>query len=103
MDSRLAVYLASLPPNCAQRQRSPLAGTAAPDGSFWQQVRAAGLVRRSGTLLRVPALETVFLFASWAAVGSGALSGRVDRGWLAAWALCLGTVVALRAAARSSE
>ncbi len=81
----------------------PLAGTAAPSGSFWQQVRAAGLVWRSGTLLGVHALETVFLFASWAAEGSGALSGRVDKGWLAAWALCLATVVLLRAAARSSE
>ncbi len=103
MDARLAAYIASLPPNGAQQHGFPLAGTAAPSGSFWQQVRAAGLVWRSGTLLGVHALETIFLFASWAAVGSGALSGRVDRGWLAAWALCLGTVVALRAAARSSE
>src|SRR5437660_4454267 len=103
MDSRLAAYIASLPPNGVQRPLFPLAGTAVPSGSFWQQVRAAGLVWRSGTLLGVHALETVFLFASWAAVGSGALSGRVDKGWLAAWALCLATVVLLRAAARSSE
>jgi len=103
MDSRLAAYLASLPPSGAQRPRLPLAGTAAPGGSFWQQVRAAGLVWRSGKLLGAHALETIFLFASWAAVGSGALSGRVDRGWLVAWALCLATVVVLRAAARSSE
>ena len=103
MDSRLAAYIASLPPNGVQRPLFPLAGTAAPSGSFWQQVRAAGLVWRSGTLLGVHALETVFLFASWAAEGSGALSGRVDKGWLAAWALCLATVVLLRAAARSSE
>jgi len=54
-------------------------------------------------LLGAHALETIFLFASWAAVGSGALSGRVDKAWLAAWALCLATVVVLRAAARSSE
>jgi len=103
MDSRLAAYIASLPPNGVQRPLFPLAGTAAPSGSFWQQVRAAGLVWRSGTLLGVHTLETVFLFASWAAVGSGALSGRVDKGWLAAWAMCLATVVLLRAAARSSE
>src|SRR2546430_2291901 len=96
MDSRLAAYIASLPPNGVQRPLFPLAGTAAPSGSFWQQVRAAGLVWRSGTLLGVHALETVFLFASWAAEGSGALSGRVDKGWLAAWALCLATVVLLR-------
>src|SRR6266550_3524897 len=83
MDSRLAAYIASLPPNGVQRPLFPLAGTAAPSGSFWQQVRAAGLVRRSGTLLGVHALETVFLFASWVAVGSGALSGLPARlrGW----------------------
>ena len=103
MDSKLAAYIASLPPNGGGRLLAPLAGTAAPSGSFWQQVRAAGLVWRSGTLLGVHTLETVFLFASWAAVGSGALSGRVDKGWLAAWALCLATVVLLRTAARSSE
>ncbi len=103
MDSRLAAYIASLPPSGAQLPRFPLAGTAAPCGSFWQQVRAAGLVWRSGKLLGAHALETIFLFASWAAVGSGALSGRVDKGWLGAWALCLATVVVLRATARSSE
>jgi ATP-binding cassette subfamily B protein len=103
MDARLAGYIASLPPSGAQRQRFPLAGTAAPSGSFWQQVRAAGLVWRSGGLLGVHALETIFLFASWAAVGSGALNGRVDKAWLVAWALCLATLVVLRGAARSSE
>lgn len=103
MDSRLAAYLASLPPSAAQRQSSPLAGTAAPSGSFWQQVRAAGLVWRSAALLGAHALETIFLFASWAAVGSGALSGRVDKTWLTAWALCLATVVVMRVVARSSE
>ena len=103
MDARLAGYIASLAPSGAQRQRFPLAGTAAPSGSFWQQVRAAGLVWRSGGLLGVHALETIFLFASWAAVGSGALNGRVDKAWLVAWALCLATLVVLRGAARSSE
>src|SRR5947208_15928153 len=103
MDSRLAAYISYLAPNGVERPLVPLAGTAAPSGSVWQQVRAAGLVWRSGTLLGVHALETVFLFASWVAVGSGALSGRVDKGWLAAWALCLATVVLLRTAARSSE
>src|SRR6266550_5219662 len=62
MDSKLAAYIASLPPNGGSRMLAPIAGTAAPSGSFWQQVRAAGLVWRSGTLLGVHALETVFLF-----------------------------------------
>jgi ATP-binding cassette subfamily B protein len=103
MDSRLAAYIASLPLDSAQRQRFPFAGTATPCGSFWEQVRAAGLVGRAGALLGAHVLETIFLFASWAAVGSGALSGRVDKAWLAAWALCLATVAVLRAATRSSE
>lgn len=103
MDAKLAAYIASLPPNGGARLLAPLTGTAAPSGSFWRQLREVGFVGRSGTLLGLHGLETIFLFASWAAVGSGALNGRVDKGWLVAWTLCLATVVVLRATARSSE
>src|SRR5260370_8420800 len=78
MDARLAGYIASLPPSGAQRQRFPLAGTAAPSGPFWQQVRAAGLVWRSGGLLGVHPLETLFLFPIWSALGSAPLIRPVD-------------------------
>ena len=101
MDARLAAYIASLPANGASRL--PVPKSAAPSRSFWKQVCATGLAWRAGALLGAHALETLFFFASWIAVASGALSGRVDKAWLAAWALCLATVVMLRAASRSLE
>ena len=71
--------------------------------SFWQQMRAAGLVSRLGVLLGTHGLEIALVFASWAFLGSGALSGRLDYAWLAAWALCLASTVPLRAASRWLE
>jgi ATP-binding cassette subfamily B protein len=66
-------------------------------------MRAAGLVSRLGVLLGTHAFEIALVFASWAFLGSGALSGRLDYAWLAAWALCLASTVPLRAASRWLE
>ena len=49
------------------------------------------------------AFEIALVFASWAFLGSGALSGRLDYAWLTAWALCLASTVPLRAASRWLE
>ena len=75
MDGRLAAYVASLPAQPGQEQTDPLAGTAPPWVSFWEQLRTAGLIWRLGALLGTHALETGLLLASWAFAGSGALSG----------------------------
>jgi ATP-binding cassette subfamily B protein len=103
MNSRLANWVASLPTRHAGELADPLAGATAPIGSFWLQLRSAGLIWRFGALLSAHALETAFLFASWAAVGSGVLSGRTDIAWLGAWALCLATIVPLRALSKWLE
>jgi len=63
------------------------------------QLRASRLEWQAAALVAVHLLETLVMLASWACVGYGALSGRLDAGWLAAWALALGTSVPLRAAA----
>jgi ATP-binding cassette, subfamily B, bacterial len=56
------------------------------------------LLWRAFTLLAVHLSETLLLLGSWACVGVGALAGRLDAGWLAAWALALGSTVPLHAA-----
>ena len=61
------------------------------------------MIWRCGALLGARGLATGVLLASWAFAGTGALSGRLDRGWLAAWALCLATTVPLRVGARWLE
>jgi ATP-binding cassette subfamily B protein len=64
-----------------------------------RELRATGVVRRLALLLVVHAVSYVLFLASWWVVGRGALQGRFEAGWLAAWALLLGTGVPLRAAA----
>ena len=103
MDSRLAAYIAVLPPQPGQGPADSLDGKLWPEVSFWQQMRTAGLVSRLGVLLGTHALEIALVFASWAFLGSGALSGRLDYAWLTAWALCLASTVPLRAASRWLE
>jgi ATP-binding cassette subfamily B protein len=103
MDSRLAAYIAVLPPRPGQGSADSLDVRVWPGIPFWQQMRSAGLVARLAALLGTHALETALLLASWAFLGSGALSGRLDRGWLAAWVLCLASTVPLRATSRWLE
>src|ERR1700690_1471348 len=103
MDSRLAAYIAVLPPPPGQSPADSLGVKLWPPLSFWRQMRAAGLVSRLGVLLATHGLEVALVFASWAFLGSGALSGRLDYAWLTAWALCLASTVPLRAASRWLE
>jgi len=103
MDARLATYLTDLPSRSGNEATDPLAGTASSGVAFWRQLRATGLIWRFGTLLGMHGFETGLLLASWAFLGSGALSGRLDGGWLAAWALCLASTVPLRIATRWQE
>ncbi len=103
MDKRLAAYIAVLPPPPGKNPVDSLDIKVWPAVSFWHQMRAAGLVSRLSALLCTHALETALLLASWAFLGSGALSGRSDYAWLTAWALCLASSVPLRAASRWLE
>ena len=48
-------------------------------------------------LLVVHGVESLLLLGSWACVGFGALSGRLEPAWLAAWTLALATTVPMQA------
>jgi ATP-binding cassette subfamily B protein len=67
-----------------------------PGASMWRQVRQARLL---GPLLGFIGAHTAQYFLwllSWGLVGRGALEGRLDQGWLLAWALLLLTMVPLQ-------
>jgi ATP-binding cassette subfamily B protein len=97
MSAALAPYLDRLKPAAPDRSDGVVAGESTLDG-FLVDLRAAGLPWRVFTLLAVHLSETLLMLGSWACVGLGALTGRLDAGWLAAWALALGSTVPLRAA-----
>jgi len=97
MSAVLAPYLDRLGPAAPDRSDGAVVGESTYDG-FLAELRAAGLPWRVFTLLAVHFSETLLLLGSWACVGLGALTGRLDAGWLAAWALALGSTVPLHAA-----
>lgn len=68
-----------------------------PGSDFVHQLREAGLLRRAFIFVGAHLLEYLALIAAWMAIGQGALTGRVEFGWLAAWACLLATIVPLRA------
>ena len=97
MSAVLAPYLDGLRPPAADRSDGAVAVESTYD-SFLGELRAAGLPWRAFMLLTVHLSVTLLLLGSWACVGLGALTGRLDAGWLAAWALALGSTVPLHAA-----
>jgi ATP-binding cassette subfamily B protein len=68
-----------------------------PGGSPWREARRAGLPRYAGWMIAAHALQHALLLLSWWMLGQGVFSGRLDRGWLLAWALVLLTVAPFRA------
>ncbi len=64
--------------------------------SLVRQLRAAGVHTRLLGLLLAFGAAYVLEIWSWALIGGAALDGRLDWGWLAAWALLLMTLVPLR-------
>jgi ATP-binding cassette, subfamily B, bacterial len=103
MDPRLAAYISLLPKSLHPSGADTLTDTAAPGVHFGKQVAAAGLVGRFAGLAAAHVAGTFFLFGSWAFVGYGALSGRLDLGWITGWALCLVSTIPLQAFVRSLE
>jgi ATP-binding cassette subfamily B protein len=101
MDARLDAYLAQLP--VAEAVPDATAAAAHPGTPFGAQLRSIGIIRRGLALVGARAGETCLIAAAWAFIGSGALSGRVNGGWLMAWALCLATTWPLRLASRWLE
>jgi ATP-binding cassette subfamily B protein len=68
-----------------------------PGGSPWREARKAGLPRYAGWMIVSHAVQHALLLLSWWMLGQGVFSGRLDRGWLLAWALVLLTVAPFRA------
>jgi ATP-binding cassette subfamily B protein len=66
-------------------------------GSFWAAVKRARLRGRAGVLVGAHLVQHALLLLSWWVLGLGVLQGRLDRAWLAAWALLLVTLIPFRA------
>ena len=96
MDGRLADYVSALRRSestrvGADQQTEPISITAT--------IRSRRFVTGVLALLGVHALQIGFTFAGWAFIGAGALSGRVDRGWIIGWTLCIASAGICRLAA----
>jgi ATP-binding cassette, subfamily B, bacterial len=74
-----------------------------PGSSIWRQVRYANLARRLLVLIGAHTGQYLLWLLSWWVVGRGALEGRLDWGWLLAWALLLLTMVPFRLLATWSQ
>lgn len=96
MSATLAPYLEALTPEVADPSGQDVPGESSQ--GFVGGIRSAGLHRQACALFAVHVLETLLLLGSWGCIGLGALTGRLDPGWLAAWALALATAVPLHAA-----
>jgi ATP-binding cassette subfamily B protein len=68
-----------------------------PGSAFVHQLKESGLFRRAFVFAGAHLLEYFALLAAWIAIGQGALSGRIDFGWLSAWACLLATAIPFRA------
>jgi ATP-binding cassette subfamily B protein len=67
-----------------------------PSAPFALQLRESGLFARGFELALLHIAIQLLSLLSWWLVGKGALEGRLDRGWLLAWALLLATLAPLR-------
>src|SRR5579872_2303096 len=67
-----------------------------PGASFWRQFREMKLPGRLFALAAAHLAEYLLWIGAWWMIGQAALQGRLDRGWLAAWALMLVTLAPVR-------
>ena len=68
----------------------------APSTGFWRQLRQARIPRRLGWMLGLFATVYGLELFSWGLIGSAALNGQLDMGWMAAWVLLVLSLVPLR-------
>ncbi len=69
-----------------------------PGSHAWTELRECGGVRLLGGFLGTHVAQYCVWLGSWWLIGRGALQGRLDPGWLAAWVLLLAALVPLRTA-----
>ncbi len=74
-----------------------------PGSSLARQFAHAGLLRTLAQFVVAHGAHDMLWVLAWWAVGVGALAGRLDPGWLFAWALLLLTLVPLRMLATWSQ
>lgn len=74
-----------------------------PGASLWRQLHQARLPQRSLVLIGAHAVQYLLWLLSWWMVGRAALEGRLDRGWLLAWALLLLSMIPFRMLATWSQ
>jgi ABC-type multidrug transport system fused ATPase/permease subunit len=86
----LGEWLGSTPIDCGWLLRLP------PGASFGYQARQAGLPSRLLAFVGGHAMQYLLWLVAWWMVGQGALQGRLDPGWLLAWALLLVTLIPFR-------
>ena len=67
-----------------------------PGGSFGGALRHAGLPGRAAVLVGSHMVQHTLLLVSWWVLGRGVLQGRLDMGWLIAWALLQFTFIPFR-------
>jgi ATP-binding cassette subfamily B protein len=67
--------------------------------AFRAQLRAAGVRRKFVVLSLAHAAQYLLWLAAWWLLGRAALQGRLDAGWLSAWAVMLLSVIPLQLAA----
>lgn len=74
-----------------------------PSATLGEQVKNARLARRLIAIIAAHALVCALGLGAWWLIGRGALGGRLDRGWLLAWALLLVTQLALQVLVNRAE
>ncbi|MCL6583232.1 MAG: ABC transporter ATP-binding protein/permease [bacterium] len=67
-----------------------------PGASFWEQMKQARLCGYFFALTGTSAAQYALMIFSWWLIGRGALQGRLDLGWLIAWALLLLSMIPLQ-------
>ncbi len=67
-----------------------------PGDDFWSQLRGARVPGTAATMIAAHAVQYVLLILSWWVLGRGVLAGRLDPGWLLAWAGLLLTITPFR-------
>lgn len=74
-----------------------------PSAPFPALLQEAGVGRRLSIVLLVFALLYALEIVGWSTIGAGALNGRLDRGWLAAWVLLVMSAIPFQFVARSVD
>ena len=64
-----------------------------PSADFWKQCKQARVPRRLWVLIAAHIAQYAFSLLSWWMIGRGILQGRLEQGWLWAWALLLLTMI----------